>query len=121
MIWKLALRNVMRNRRRSGITVLSIAVGLAALTFLWGFIDGQNRQMVNNTTRYFATDAQVHLKGYHDDPSLDRAIEAGDRVLAAVRADPAVAAATPRLETTVLASRADRSRGIMAFGVDPAG
>ena len=54
MIWKLALRNVMRNRRRSGITVLSIAVGLAALTFLWGFIDGQNRQMVNNTTRYFA-------------------------------------------------------------------
>lgn len=120
MIWKLALRNVMRNRRRSGITVLSIAVGLAALTFLWGFIDGQNRQMVNNTTRYFATDAQVHLKGYHDDPSLDRAIEAGDRVLAAVRADPAVAAATVRLETTVLASRADRSRGIVAFGVDPA-
>ena len=44
MIWKLALRNVMRNRRRSGITVLSIAVGLAALTFLWGFIDGQPQQ-----------------------------------------------------------------------------
>jgi hypothetical protein len=110
MIWKLALRNVMRNRRRSGITVLSIAVGLAALTFLWGFIDGQNRQMVNNTTRYFATDAQVHLKGYHDDPSLDRAIEAGDRVLAAVRATPSPR--DGRLETTVLASRADRSRGI---------
>ena len=31
-----AARNVMRNRRRSVITVLSIAVGLAALTFLWG-------------------------------------------------------------------------------------
>lgn len=121
MIWTLAVRNVLRNRRRSGITVLSIAVGLAALTFLWGFIDGQNAQMVNNTTRYFAADAQVHLKGYHDDPSLDRATEAGERVLAAVRVDPAVAAATARLETTVLASRAERSRGIMAFGVEPAG
>lgn len=77
MVWTLAVRNVMRNRRRSVITVLSIAVGLAALTFLWGFIDGMNRQMINNTTRYFAADAQVHLKGYHDDPSLDRAIEAG--------------------------------------------
>lgn len=32
----------------------------------------------------------------------------------------AAAAATARLETTVLASRADRSRGILAFGVDPA-
>jgi putative ABC transport system permease protein len=119
MIWTLAVRNVMRNRRRSVITVLSIAVGLAALTFMWGFIDDQNRQMVNNTTRYFAADAQVHLKGYHDDPSLDRAIEAGARVLETVRADPSVAAATVRLETTVLASRADRSRGILAFGVDP--
>lgn len=120
MIWTLAVRNVMRNRRRSVITVLSIAVGLAALTFLWGFIDGMNLQMINNTTRYFAADAQVHLKGYHDDPSLDRAIEAGARVLETVRADPSVTAATVRLETTVLASRADRSRGILAFGVDPA-
>jgi putative ABC transport system permease protein len=120
MIWMLAARNVMRNRRRSGITVLSIAVGLAALTFLWGFIDGQNTQMVANTTRYFAGDAQVHLKGYHDDPSLDRAIEAGERVLAAVRAEPAVAAATARLEATVLASRAERSRGIVATGINPA-
>ena len=118
IVWTLAARNVMRNRRRSAITVLSIAVGLAALTFLWGFIDGQNGQMVNNTTRYFAADAQVHLKGYHDDPSLDRAIEAGARVLDQVRAYPAVSAATARLETTVLASRGDRSRGILAFGVE---
>ena len=121
MIWTLASRNVMRNRRRSVITVLSIAVGLAALTFLWGFVDGMNRQMVNNTTRYFAADLQLHLKGYHDDPSLDRAIETGARLLDQVTADPSVVAATLRLETTVLASRADRSRGIMAFGVDTAG
>lgn len=120
MIWTLATRNVMRNRRRSFITVLSIAVGLAALTFLWGFIDGQNLQMVNNTTRYFAADAQVHLQGYHDDPSPDRAIEAGARVLELLRADPTVAAASPRLESTVLASRADRSRGIQIHGIDPA-
>ena len=36
MIWTLAVRNVMRNRRRSVITVLSIAVGLAALALLVG-------------------------------------------------------------------------------------
>lgn len=120
MLWTLALRNVLRNRRRSVVTVLAIAVGLAALTFLWGFLDGMNRQMVENTTRYFAGDVQVHLKGYHDDPSLDRAIGSGGRLLDVVRADPDVAAAALRLETTVLASRADRSRGVLAFGVDPA-
>jgi putative ABC transport system permease protein len=120
MLGSLAIRNVLRNRRRSVITVAAITVGLAALTFLWGFIDGMNQQMVHNTTRYFAGDVQVHVKGYHDDPSLDRAFEAGARVQEGVRGHPAVASATLRLEATLLASRADRSRGVMAVGVDPA-
>lgn len=120
ILWSLGWRNVLRNRRRSLITIASIAVGVAALTFLWGFVDGMNRQMVENTTRYFAGDVQVHLKGYHGDPSLDRAIGAADPLLDALRGDPAVAAASPRLEGKALASRGDKSRGVMVVGVDPA-
>ncbi|MEW6703609.1 MAG: ABC transporter permease [Pseudomonadota bacterium] len=118
LLWKLAARNVLRNRRRSLITVLAIAIGLAALTFLWGFTDGMNQQMVENSTRYFAGDAQVHRKGYHSDPSLDLAFEDGARMLQQVKADPAVRSATLRLESTALASREDKSRGVMVVGVD---
>jgi len=118
-LWPLAWRNVLRNRRRSLITVASIAVGLAALTFLWGFIDGMNRQMVENTTRYFAGDVQVHLKGYHDDPSLDRAMADAQALLAALGTHPAVSAASLRLEGKALASQGDKSRGVMVVGVDP--
>ncbi|HJV71499.1 ABC transporter permease [Ideonella sp.] len=119
MLWTLAVRNVLRNRRRSAITVLAVAIGLAALTFLWGFVDGMNQQMVHNTTRYFAGDVQVHRRGYHEDPNLDRAFDDGGRLLEAVRADPAVAAASLRLESKALASRGDKSRGVMVFGIDP--
>ena len=119
MLAKLAWRNVLRNRRRSAITVLSIAVGLAALTFIWAFIDGQNRQMIRNSTRFLAGDVQVHLKGYHDDPTLDLTMADVQAVLAAARTDPNVEAATVRLEGKALASRADKSRGIMLVGVDP--
>lgn len=119
ILWTLAARNVMRNRRRSVITALSIAVGLAALTFLWAFIDGMNRQMVENTTRYFAGDVQVHLKGYHAEPSLDRAFENFGQVTRIVRADTGVQFASVRLESQILASHADKSRGVMVYGVDP--
>lgn len=119
MLTKLAWRNVLRNRRRSAITVLSIAVGLAALTFIWAFIDGQNDQMIRNSTRFLAGDVQVHLKGYHDDPTLDLTMADALPVLATVRADPNVEAATVRMEGKALASRADKSRGIMLVGVDP--
>jgi ABC-type lipoprotein release transport system permease subunit len=119
MLLRLAWRNVLRNRRRSAITVASITIGLAALTFLWAFIDGMNRQMIENSTRYLAGDIQVHLKGYHDDPTLDLVMPQAAPTLRAVRADAGVAAASPRLEGRALASRADKSRGILTVGVSP--
>ncbi|HSA69446.1 MAG TPA: ABC transporter permease [Burkholderiales bacterium] len=119
MLIALAWRNVLRNRRRSAITVSSIAIGLAAMTFLWGMIDGINRQMVENTTRYFAGDAQIHLKGYHDDPTFDLAMRDAARVLRAARSHPEVAAASLRLEGKALASRGDKSRGVTLAGVAP--
>lgn len=119
MLVSLAWRNVLRNRRRSAITVSSIAIGLAAMTFLWGMIDGINRQMVQNTTRYFAGDAQIHLKGYHDDPSFDLAMPDAAGVLRAAREHPGVAAASLRMEGKALASRGDKSRGVNLVGVVP--
>lgn len=120
MLLPLAVRNVLRNRRRSAITISSIAIGLAAMIFNWGFTAGMNREMVENTTRYFAGDAQVHLKGYHDDPILDLAMPYSAPILHAVRNEAGVAAASIRLETKALASRGDKSRGLMLVGVEPA-
>ena len=119
LLTKLAWRNVRRNRRRSIITMLSISLGVAALTFLWGTLDGENHAMVENTTRYFASDVQVHIRGYHDDPSLDLAISESAPVAQAVARDPNVAASTVRLESKVLASRGDKARGILMVGVSP--
>jgi putative ABC transport system permease protein len=119
MLARLAWRNVLRNRRRSLITVASIAIGLAALTFVWAFIDGMNRQMIENSTRYLSGDMQVHLKGYHDDPTLDLTMSDATPVLQAVRQDAGVAAASLRMEGRALASRGDKSRGVMVVGVSP--
>src|SRR3990167_5909089 len=119
MLGKLAWCNVLRNRRRSAITVLSIATGLAALTFIWAFIDGMNQQMIQNSTRFLTGDMQVHQRGYHTDPTLDLTMEQVAPVLAAVRADPNVEAAAIRLEGKALASRGDKSRGIVLVGVQP--
>src|SRR6516165_930215 len=97
MLVPLAFRNVLRNRRRSAITISSVAIGLAAMIFLWGFTDGMNREMVDKTTRFFAGDAQVHMKGYHDDPILDLAMPDAAPALRVVRNDRGIAAASLRL------------------------
>lgn len=120
MLAQLAWRNLLRHRRRSLITIAAVAIGVATLTFLWAFIDGINAQMVDNSTRYFTGDAQVHTRGYQDDPGPERVMDHAGPVLDAARRDPAVAVATPRLEGTALASSGERARGVRLVGVDPA-
>lgn len=120
MLAQLAWRNLLRHRRRSLITVAAVAIGVATLTFLWAFIDGINAQMVDNSTRYFTGDAQLHARGYQDDPGPERVMEDAGPVLDAARLDPAVVAATPRLEGTALASSGEKARGVRLVGVDPA-
>ena len=68
---RLAWRNVLRNTRRSTITITAIAIGLAALIFLWAFMDGVNDQMIENSTRYVSGHIQVHRAGYHEERTLD--------------------------------------------------
>lgn len=115
---RLAARNVLRNVRRSVITVAAIALGMTSLLFNWAFIDGVNEQMIDNSTRYLAGHLQVHRKGYHDDQSLDRLL-AGDAAAQVARQAPG-AAVSARLEGSALASAGDKSRGVMVLGLDPA-
>ncbi len=112
---KLAARALARNRRRSLITLVAVAVGLAGLVFLWGYVGGINRQMVANITSYLTGHLQVHRAGYHEDPTLDLAFEGPQ----AFTAPAAVAALAPRVEGEALASGPDKTRGVLVVGVDP--
>ena len=75
MAWlRLAFGNLQVNRRRTAITLLSVAVGVGGLVFLWAFIDGINAQMINNMTGYVTGDLKVHQRGFHDDREMNIAL-----------------------------------------------
>ena len=57
---RLAFRNILRNLRRTGLMVLLIASGLAALILTDGFSGGMIDLMVSKVTGTWLGDAQVH-------------------------------------------------------------
>ncbi|GBE44922.1 lipoprotein-releasing system transmembrane protein LolE [bacterium BMS3Bbin11] len=116
---RLAWRNVLRNVRRSLITVVAITVGLASLVFLWGLIDGMNEQMIENSTSYLTGHLKIHGKGYHDDKKLHRAISDDPAVRAEILKDNNIKALSARLEGKAMLSGANKSRGVVVVGVDP--
>jgi putative ABC transport system permease protein len=116
---RLAARNVLRNVRRTVITVAAIALGMTALLFNWAFIDGVNEQMIDNSTRYLAGHLQLHRKGYHDDQSLDRLLAGGGAIAAQVAGAAPGAAVSTRLEGSALVSAGEKSRGVLVLGLEP--
>ncbi|MBY5937257.1 FtsX-like permease family protein [Marinobacter nauticus] len=122
MAWlRLALGNLRANRRRTGITLLSLTVGVAGLVFLWAFIDGINAQMINNMTGYVTGDLKIHARGFHDDREMNIALPEQWNLPPGVADTEGVAAAAPRLSGHALVSLSDISRAMQVSGVEPAG
>ena len=123
MILQLAWRNVLRNARRSLITVAAIALGLGALLFLWGFNDGVHNSMMRNLQQVIIGSVQIHAAGYFRHPKLDRSLSDAGRVrrlLEDAGENGGVLAYTSRLRTFALAAGDDTSEGLVLLGVDPA-
>ncbi|WP_341582605.1 FtsX-like permease family protein [Marinobacter metalliresistant] len=121
MAWlRLAFGNLRVNRRRTAITLLSVAVGVGGLVFIWAFIDGINAQMINNMTGYVTGDLKVHQRGFHDDREMNIALAERRNLAGEVSAVTGVAATTPRVMGHALASGADQSRALQVMGVDSA-
>lgn len=116
----MAWRNVLRNYRRSAITIAAIAVGLAAMIFLWGFVDGTIQQSIDNFIRIYSGHIQVMAPGFQRTRNLEDSLRVDDQRLAKAAArQPAIEAVSPRIEQFGLASATERSAGVLVIGVDP--
>lgn len=116
----MAWRNVWRNRRRSILTITAIALSLAFNILMRGIGDGFHEQMVDNSVRANIGHLEIHRKGYHDDPGLNRTLPSPDRVDRAIQRLPHLRASSLRLLGDGLASTADNSAGIAIIGIEPA-
>ncbi len=117
--FKIAWRNVLRNKYRSLITASSIAIGFASLVFIRAFVDGSHYQMVENYTDLLSGHIQVHKKGFNENMGIRLSITDPGAVAAVLKSNPQVKVFTERVKDYALISSAEQSSGILLMGVDP--
>ena len=116
-----AVRNIGRNKRRSGAIVALIALGSAALLVAGGYASANFTGLRETTIRNGVGHLQIGGRGFGDqeDTPLGRGLDDVEGLRRSVAADPRVRAAAARIEFTGLASTGDRSVAVLGRGVEP--
>jgi putative ABC transport system permease protein len=120
---QLALRNVLRHRRRSGMALVSIASGVAALILASGFNDWNFWTYRELAIRSQFGHVRVHRAGYSESGVADPfAYLLPDKALEreTIGSKPHVTVLAPRLSLSGLVSRGESTLSFIGEGVDPA-
>jgi len=121
--FRLALRNILRQRRRSFIAILAIGFGVIAMMLSSGYIEWvfwANREMVAvNQLGHI----QVAKPGYHEDGQanpLAFLLPENSPALNVLQHIPGVKSVAPRLAFNGLASHGENTISFIGEGIDPA-
>lgn len=118
MILKLIWRNLWRNSRRTLITMASIAFAVLFAILMKSFQNGVFNNLIKNVVGYYSGYVQIHQKGYWDEQVLDNCFVLDNSLIEKLKKNPQINEVVPRLETFVLVSKENTTKGCMLVGTD---
>lgn len=99
MLFKLAWRNVFRQRRRTVLTLLTMTGGFVLSSVAIGWMDGSYGSIIMFFTNSRSGQIQIHGSGYLDDPSIYNTIEGYGEIGSLLDSLPGIRTWAPRLYT----------------------
>jgi putative ABC transport system permease protein len=119
MMFKIAFRNIFRQKRRTILTALTMFGGFALASFSIGWSDGSYNFIINMFTRNQLGHIQIHKGDYRDRPSLYKTIDDYQQVGEKISKLAGVEGWAPRAYSAGLVSVGENSTGTRIIGIDP--
>lgn len=117
-IFKIAWRNVWRNKLRSGMVITSIALGIWSGLFVMSIVIGLNSQRMNGAIKYSLSHTQIHNPKFLDDYNKKYSIENPIEIFHYIENNEKVKAYSARSIVSGMASTARGSEAILINGID---
>jgi len=118
-LYKIALRNITRNKRRTISTTLSIFIALFFAIFIRSLQEGTYNAMISQSIGETYGYLQIQGKDYFDDPSIDNNIEYSAELLQKIKSTQGVKSVTPHIQTGALVSSGNKSKPVMVMSIYP--
>ena len=114
----IAWRNLGRNRKRTGLALLAIAIGQFALLATNGLMHGYADNIRLAITGPMVGHVQIHHPEWREERAMEQRIENVSEVLNAVTNQPGVAQAAPRIYAPALMAPERNAYAATIIGVD---
>jgi ABC-type lipoprotein release transport system permease subunit len=121
-LWRIALRDVGRNKRRSGLTLIAVALGLALVIALHGLEMGAMEGSIENNIRVQSGHVQMRAASYEQDKvslKWEDLLEKPGELVTQAQAVEEVRAAAPVLWASGILTTIEDSVGVRVYGIDP--
>ena len=119
LVIKLALRNILRNRRRSILTILSMGSGYLLLSFMLAMTEGSYNNIIDIFTRDHTGHVQIHKGNYLQRPSLYKTIDNVDSLIKKLEKNDLVTSIALRIYGPSLAYGREKTFPANVIGIDP--
>jgi ABC-type lipoprotein release transport system permease subunit len=121
-LWRIAIRDVIRNKRRSGLTLIAIALGLALVIALHSWEIGAMEGSIDNNIRVQSAHIQVRAESYEEDKvslKWEDLLEDPQDVIAQAMSLEEVQSAAPVLWAGGILTTIEDSTGVRMIGIEP--
>ncbi len=115
---KLAWRNIWRNKRRSGVILTAIVVGLLGMVFMIAIMDGMSSDMVKVSIENGVSHVQIHREGFLENMSVALNIRNPGYVISKIEDMPGLKTYAERVKVRGLISSPENSSGVLIWGIN---
>ena len=116
--FRLAWRNLGRNRKRTILAWSGIAIAQMILVWMSSFINGYEELIFQKLTGPTLGHIQVHAPRYRDDGAIERTIPGASEVIRKIQDTPGVTGVSARIYAPVLATREVLGHVAQVTGLD---
>jgi ABC-type lipoprotein release transport system permease subunit len=117
--FKIAWRNLWRNKRRTVITSASVFFAVFFAVVMRSYQLGSYDSMILNFIESYSGYLQVQNIKYQDNPSIDYSFDYNDSLSRAIGRIKNVVSVAPRIESFALASSGTQTKGVAVLAIDP--
>lgn len=119
LTFHIAFRNILRQKRRSLLTGLSMTGGYMLFVFSYSLLEGSYGNLIDIFTLDNTGHIQLHKDDYLDKPKIYKALQDRQDIEQVLAEHPKVMSYAPRVFSPALAYGTDKTAPAKVIGVDP--